>query len=90
MFDYFLPAKYLWIHIPMFPSLLIHWELNDNYCFLSQMENRLRNIPDKKVYNDHDDPDATFMKKVFNNLLKIKFTDREANIMVYLIFHYLG
>lgn len=38
---FMLPKKYLTYHLPWFPLIIMHWLTNDNYCFITDLENYL-------------------------------------------------
>ena len=39
----------LWTHIIFSCAILLHWKLNDNKCFLTELEATLREVPVKET-----------------------------------------
>ena len=51
-FGFMLPKKYLTYHLPWFPLIIMHWLTNDNYCFITDLEEYLvYKIMSKKNYD---------------------------------------
>ena len=86
IFGCFLPSKYLWIHILCWPLVRLHWYLNDDYCFLTQLEYKLKKNTIDKQLNKRNDPEASFMKTIYENFSKTKMTNAEADVITYSIF----
>ena len=66
VFGFILPKKYLKFHLLTYPLIWLHWKLNNNKCFLTELEYKLKGIKyeDTPSYNkDHDFP---YMRKIFN------------------------
>ena len=86
IFGCFLPSKYLWIHILCWPIVRLHWYLNDDYCFLTQLEYKLKKNTIDKQLSKNSDPEASFMKSIYENFSKTKMTNAEADVITTTIF----
>ncbi len=66
-FGFLLPNKFLIYHLVSWPLVWLHWNLNNDYCFLTQYERKLKNkiSPHNKSDNKSN---SEFMKKIFNNM----------------------
>lgn len=63
MFGFLLPRKYLFYHLITFPLIILHWIFNEEKCFLTELEYKLKGLKDAPVYTkDHNYP---FMKRVY-------------------------
>ena len=69
VFGFLLPKKYLIYHLIAWPLVWFHWKTNNNYCFLTQIENRLneQNVPNV-VEAQENSGDTEFMKRLFNSM----------------------
>jgi hypothetical protein len=86
IFGCFLPSQYLWVHIICWPLVRLHWYLNDGYCVLTQLEYRLKKNTINKNANNNSDPEASFMKNIYENFTKTRMTNEEADVITTTLF----
>ncbi len=75
IFGFLLPSKYLIIYVLCWPSIYLHWQLNNNNCYLTELQYKLENkpLPSSKENN------YPFVKGVLNNI-GIKMNDNNIHI----------
>jgi hypothetical protein len=56
-FGFLLPKKYLWLHLLMYPIVRLHWFLNNNKCFLTELQ-----------FENVQGDDYPFMKQFFRDI----------------------
>jgi hypothetical protein len=58
LFGWLLPIKYIHLHIIAVPIILVHWQLNNNKCIVTEIEHYLRcevdNLPYELAENSPD------------------------------------
>ena len=84
MCGFLFPKKYLIYHLISWPLVWLHWELNNNYCFLTQIERRLNEKINPKIKNKEKN-NSEFMKKIFNDM-GIYISVEKIDILTKLIF----
>lgn len=81
-FGFVLPESFLQYYLFLWPITWLHWQFNNNKCFLTQLEYRLKGEKDSpKSDKDHDYP---FMRKLYFNLFNIKFSDKQIHNIIIL------
>lgn len=65
-FGFLLPRKYLLLHFFTYPILKLHWFLNNNKCFLTELHN-----------NNVEARDYPFMRQLFSDL-GLKLTNKQV------------
>lgn len=68
LFGFVLPKKYLYLHIMTWPIVYLHWQINNDKCFLTELEYKLKGIPYKSVPNSSNDHDYPFMRRIFGDI----------------------
>ena len=48
-FGFLLPSKYLIYYVFCWPIMLLHWTLNDNNCFMTQLQNYIKHESSNKT-----------------------------------------
>ena len=77
IFGFLLPSKYLIIYVLCWPSIYLHWQLNNNNCYLTELQYKLENKP-LQVTTENNYP---FVKGVLNNI-GIKMNDNNIHKLV--------
>ena len=77
IFGFLLPSKYLIIYVLFWPLIYLHWQLNNNNCYLTELEYKLENKP-LPSSREHNYP---FVKGVLNNI-GIKMNDANIHKLV--------
>jgi len=77
IFGFLLPSKYLIIYVLFWPLIYLHWQLNNNNCYLTELQYKLENKP-LQVTTENNYP---FVKGVLNNI-GIKMNDNNIHKLV--------
>lgn len=76
----FLPKNYLFMHLLLVPTIVIHWVINNDKCILTELEYKLKN----EEYQSNDYP---FAKSFFADMgYKDITTENIKNIEMYGLF----
>jgi hypothetical protein len=88
IFGCLLPPKYLWIHILLWPVVLIHWQFNKGKCCLTQFELYLKHNTCREdsptVENDHGG-DYYFVKSILADV-NIHLTNEQMHMGTRVLF----
>ena len=82
IFGWLMPIKYVKMHLLCFPLILIHWQLNDNKCILTQLEHHLKNVANESPTVDKDHEISDFNIRL---LKQFGFNTNLKNIHKYII-----
>lgn len=82
LFGFLLPQKYLYLHLIAWPAVYLHWQLNNDKCFLTELEYTLKDIEYDKIPKSKDDHDFPFMRRIFNDDLGLQLTDLQIHTYI--------
>jgi hypothetical protein len=83
----FLPEKYLWLHLLLWPIVFAHWQFNDQKCCVTQLEIYLKNKKcdaSPHIQDDHGN-DYYFLKKLLKDF-NIEMTKEDMQTGIHVLF----
>ena len=81
IFGCLFPPRFLIYHLILWPGLLLHWKLNNNKCFLTEIEKKLRGTKTTLLQDNW-----SFSKNILNSMglsivIKTKNTENFFHII---------